>query len=219
MVLTRRAKPGECPRYVFIIRHGETLENHIGIHQGQAVGGRLSQRGIDDARMLGWRLGSIAFDGFHVSPASRCQETARILRGYISAPDIQTDMRLNAKNSGYLAGRPRGLGAEEAARLGVPIHQFRPPGGESSEDLQARYVELWRDVCKGPSRRVLLLGHGGGIACLLLHLTQRSFTDYLAYVPGSAGITVVRLLGGARGEIVLTNVAPGDLGPACQFAQ
>jgi len=210
--LSMGQNPHERHKYIYIVRHGETQENRRGVHQGQFLGGRLSHMGANDAQALGWRLASLSFDSIHVSPAARCQATIGVLRRYVSTPSIRTDVRLDAKNSGYLGGQPRALAAQEAALAGIPIHQFRTPGGESSEEVQARYVNLWREVCEGPSRRALLLGHGGGIACLFLHLKRRPFADYLRYVPGSAAVTVVRVPeAGVRGKVLLMNVSPHDL--------
>ncbi|MET7299950.1 histidine phosphatase family protein [Embleya sp. NPDC005575] len=204
----------ERQRYIYVVRHGQTEENERGLHQGQGIGGQLSTQGARDTHELGPRLAGIAFDSLYVSPAARCQATAEILREYLAAiPDVRTDKRLDAKNSGHLAGRPRELAAAEAARAGVPIHRHRVPGGETSEEVQARYVALWDDLCGGPARRVLLVGHGGGIACLLLHLARRLFSDYLDHVPGSAALSLLRVPETtSRGEIVLMNVSPREVG-------
>ncbi|MFF9211925.1 MULTISPECIES: histidine phosphatase family protein [unclassified Streptomyces] len=199
-------------RHVYLIKHGETEENLQGIHQGQAVGGRLSQRGSDDIREVGESLtaAGVTVDQMLVSPMSRCRQTAALLTAALTPADVQVDERLAAKNSGYLGGRPRELAAAEAARRGIPIHQLRTPGGESSEDVQARYLRLWEEVCVGPHRTTILVGHGGGIACLLLRLTGQGFDRYLDHVPGSAGVTWVEVYGTAP-RIRLMNVAPSDL--------
>ncbi|ANW19452.1 histidine phosphatase family protein [Streptomyces clavuligerus] len=199
-------------KHIYLIKHGETEENLRGIHQGQAVGGRLSERGRDDIRIVGSALAAagISADQMLVSPMSRCRESVTLLAAALSPADVRVDRRLAAKNSGYLGGRPRELAADEAARLGTPIHQLRTPSGESSEDVQARYVNLWNEVRTGPHRTTVLVGHGGGIACLLLWLTGNGFKDYLQYVPGSAGVTWVEADGTAP-RIRLMNVPPANL--------
>ncbi|KUL51025.1 histidine phosphatase family protein [Streptomyces olivaceus] len=182
-------------KHIYLIKHGETEENLRGIHQGQAVGGRLSKRGSDDIRKVGDSLAAagVTVDRMLVSPMSRCRESAALLTATLTPADVRVDERLAAKNSGYLGGRPRGVAAAEAARQGIPIHQLRTPGGESSEDVQSRYMQLWDEVCAGPHRTTVLIGHGGGIACLLLRLTGNGFDRYLDHVPGSAGVTWVEI--------------------------
>ncbi|MGW2302308.1 histidine phosphatase family protein [Streptomyces sp. NPDC001809] len=197
---------------IYLIKHGETEENLQGIHQGRAVGGRLSERGRADMGRVGACLAAagVAVDQMLVSPMSRCRESAELLAAALAPADVRVDERLAAKDSGHLGGRPRELAAAEAARHGVPIHRLRTPGGESSEDVQARYVDLWDEVCSGARRTTVLLGHGGGIACLLLWLTENGFDRYLQHVPGSAGVTCVEI-GGPAPRVRLMNVSPADL--------
>ena len=199
-------------KHIYLIKHGETEENLRGIHQGQAVGGRLSEQGRDDIRAVGGCLAAarIIVDQMLISPMSRCRESAALLTALTPPADAREDERLAAKNSGHLGGRPRELAAAEAARDGVPIHQHRTLGGESSEDVQARYVDLWNEVCAGPHRTTVLLGHGGGLACLLLWLTGSGFERYLQHVPGSAGVTWVEV-DNAGPRIRLMNVPAADL--------
>ncbi|MFE1577515.1 histidine phosphatase family protein [Streptomyces fradiae] len=199
-------------KHIYLIKHGETEENLRGIHQGQAVGGRLSERGRNDIRAVGAGLAGtgITVDQMLVSPMSRCRESAALLTAVLRPTNVLVDERLAAKNSGHLGGRPRDLAASEAAHHGVPIHQFRTPGGESSEDVQARYVDLWNQVRTGPHRTTVLVGHGGGIACLLLWLTGNGFERYLQHVPGSAGLTWVEADDTAS-DIRLMNVPPASL--------
>lgn len=200
-------------KHIYLIKHGETEENLRGIHQGQAVGGRLSERGRDDIRRVGEALasaGKITVNQMLVSPMSRTRESADLLAATLQPGDVRVEERLAAKNSGHLGGKPRGLAAAEAACLGVPIHQLRTPGGESSEEVQARYVRLLDDVCAGPHHTTILMGHGGGFACLLLHLVERTFGSYLEYVPPSAGVTWIEVDEG-RPQIRVMNARPADL--------
>ncbi|WP_432065255.1 histidine phosphatase family protein [Streptomyces sp. C10-9-1] len=138
-------------QHIYLIKHGETEENLQGIHQGRAVGGRLSERGRADIGRVGACLAAagVAVDQMLVSPMSRCRESAELLAAALSPADVGVDERLAAKDSGHLGGRPRELAAAEAARHGVPIHRLRTPGGESSEDVQARYVDLLDEVSSG----------------------------------------------------------------------
>lgn len=199
-------------KHIYLVKHGETEENLWGIHQGQAVGGRLSTRGNADIRKVGDSLAAVGVtvDQMLVSPMSRCRESAALLTATLTPADVRVEERLAAKNSGYLGGRPREFAATEAARRGIPIHQLRTPGGESSEDVQRRYVQLWDEICAGPHRTTVLIGHGGGIACLLLWLTGNGFDRYLDHVPGSAGVTWVEVDDTAP-LIRLMNVPAADL--------
>lgn len=199
-------------KHIYLIKHGETEENLRGIHQGQAVGGTLSERGRSDIRMVGDSLAAtgLTVDRMLISPMSRSRESAEWLADALDPAEARVDERLTAKNSGHLGGRPRELATAEAANQGVPIHQLRTPGGESSEDVQTRYLDLWSEVCAGPHPTTVLVGHGGGIACLLLWMTGNGFDRYRQHVPGSAGVTWVEV-GGTAPRIRLLNAPPANL--------
>lgn len=199
-------------KHIYLIKHGETEENKRGIHQGQGVGGRLSMQGQDDVRTVGECLAEAGttVDQMLVSPMSRTRESATLLTAALAPGHVRLDERLAAKNSGHLAGRPRDLAVTEAARHRVSIHQLRTPGGESSEDVQARYMSLWRDITTTTAQTTVVVGHGGGIACLLLRLTGHGFDRYLDFVPGSADTTWVEVIDGTP-HIRCLNAAPGEL--------
>lgn len=175
---------------------------------GQSAAGSASADAPTYARESGLR--PFAAAQMLVSPMSRCRESAELLAATLSPGHVRVDERLAAKDSGHLGGRPRELAATEAARRGVPIHRLRTPGGESSEDVQARYVDLWDEVHTGSEQTTVLVGHGGGIACLLLWLTGSGFDQYLQHVPGSAGVTWVEVCG-TTPRIRLMNASPADL--------
>lgn len=172
------------------MRHGETEENVVGIHQGRGIEGRLSPRGIEDAVGLAMRLSAVRFNALYTSPAGRTIATADILAERLRPGSVIREQRLAAKDSGCLSGQRRDLIEQEAARAGTPIHLFKTPGGESSVDVQVRHVSLWEQVSRTPGT-FLLVGHGAGIACLLLHLTGQGFDRFPNYVHGSAHRSVI----------------------------
>ncbi|WP_328727423.1 histidine phosphatase family protein [Streptomyces sp. NBC_00259] len=141
---------------------------------------------------------------------SRCRESAALLTAALEPADVRVDERLGAKTSGHLGGRRRDLAATEAARQGVPSHQLCIPGGEPSEYVRARYVRLWDEARAGPHPTTVLIGHGEGMACLLLRLTGNGFDCYLEHVPGSAGVTWIEVDEEAP-RIRLMNVPAADL--------
>ena len=62
---------------LFIARHGETVWNREGRIQGHTDVG-LSERGVEQARLLGRRLGNMAIDAAYASDLSRASDTATI---------------------------------------------------------------------------------------------------------------------------------------------
>lgn len=191
---------------IYVVRHGETEENLLGIHQGRGVEGRLSPQGIDDAVSLATRLSAVRFNAMYTSPAGRATATADILADRLRPGSVIRDQRLAAKDSGCLSGRRRDLIEQEAARAGTPIHLFKTLGGESSVDVQDRHASLWGQVSRIPGT-FLLVGHGAGIACLLLHLTGQGFDRFPDYVHGSAHRSVIDVSGSGH-RVIELNAPP-----------
>jgi broad specificity phosphatase PhoE len=174
---------------LLLLKHAETNENVLGIHQGQGLGGVLSPSGIQQARAVAQRLAAHVIDLVLVSPMQRCLDTAALVLEHRSDVRVRRELALSAKNSGYLAGRPRNSVFEEAAREGIPVQAFKPPGGESSLEVQSRIVNLVENLRNDMEGNVLLITHGGVIACLLLHLSKCDFDDYLKFVPAPSALT------------------------------
>lgn len=198
--------------HIFLVKHGETEENRLGIHQGRGVGGEISERGAADVSRVGEAFAHawIAADQLITSPMRRCRDSARLLHNALQVDRIVVDERLAAKDSGYLAGQRRELAAVEAEKVNVPIHQLRTPGGESSEDVQHRYLDLWKALCSQTGSVTVAVGHGGGIASLLLWLTGNNFDRYPEFVPASGATTWIEVAGSTP-HIRCTNVLPDDL--------
>ncbi|AXK37656.1 histidine phosphatase family protein [Streptomyces armeniacus] len=203
------------PKRILLLKHGETLENARGIHQGRGIGGTLSDQGTKDVDLAAGTLSAngISPEAILRSPMSRCRQSAALVRAHFPHATVHEDDRLAAKDSGHLSGLPRHAAADEAAREGVPIHQLRAPGGESSEDVQARYISLCHAVFATPARTTVLLGHGGGFACLLLWLTGIGWDSYLDHVPASGALSLIEQ-SHAGPSLALINVRPAELGDA-----
>lgn len=202
---------GMQEKTVFLIKHGETEQNLRGIHQGQSVGGSISLQGRADIRRVGecFAASGLLIDKMIVSPMQRCRESAALLSALVPPVELCVDARLNAKDSGHFGGRPRQCANEEAERQGIPLHQFRAPGGESSEDVLVRYRKAWNAAKSDSSNTIIFIGHGGGIACLLLWLNRDGFHKYLEYVPTSAAVTMLRV--NSRPKIQFMNAKPSQL--------
>ena len=153
---------------VVMIRHAATAWNEAGRIQGHAdipLGepGRRALAGCRlPARFASYRL--------HSSPLARAVETAALLG--LGTPVL--DRRLVEMDWGEWEGETRALMAA-ADPHGVACNEargpdFRPPGGESPREVQARVVDWARSVAGTPSN-VVAITHKGvinatlGLAC------------------------------------------------------
>jgi broad specificity phosphatase PhoE len=137
---------------LFLVRHGESAANAgrllvgrtdspltpLGMRQAAATGGMLadlaSAAGTGVARIL-------------ASPLARAHDSARIIAGTLAAslgdaPDVEVDERAIELDYGDLEGIPVSDVAPETWRAWRAEPAWRPPGGESLDDVSARFVPL-----------------------------------------------------------------------------
>jgi broad specificity phosphatase PhoE len=159
-------------RRVLLVRHGESEGNfercfspnpHI----------ELTERGVDQARAAG-RLIASGFAPTRIvsSPFRRALRTARIIAGeasFSAGIDVEGDLR--ERDIGELAGRPYGWMREHPAYCADRFWEWRPAGGESLVDVQARAAPvLERILAVGPDGDVVVVSHGGVMLALCAHI-------------------------------------------------
>jgi len=146
-----------------LVRHGETYNNRDFVVQGQdPTQGRLTGKGVRQADLLGRALKSKTYDIVYSSPLERCAMTlGKILEhreGTRTLPLVFAN-ELKEVNLGVLQGRPHT--EWKSAIRGDPM-AWRPQGGESWLDLQARVMDyIRRTVLTGGQREILIVAHGG----------------------------------------------------------
>lgn len=165
---------------LYFIRHGQTDWNAEGRYQGSRdiplneVGRGQAERNGVLLRELLERDGRTAFDfGWYVSPLGRTRETMELIRRQLGPPlpEVAVDRRLVEVSFGIYEGR---LHTEfSQAELAITGERdpgfwfFRPPEGESYEDLAARVTDFGRGLA-GPS---IIVAHGG-VLRVLRHLIE-----------------------------------------------
>ena len=134
---------------LYLVRHGETVDNVRQIMQGQTQG-ELTENGILQARQVAEDLKDIPFDAIIASDLKRSIDTARI----IAAPhqlEVQTTPLLRERDWGGFTGRyiPDLKG------------EVWPDDIETLENLLSRageFIAYIRDTY--PGKKVVAVGHG-----------------------------------------------------------
>ncbi len=134
---------------IYLVRHGETVDNARQIMQGQ-VQGKLNEKGREQARQVAERLASVHFDAVVASDLRRAIETAEIIAAPHGLPVTQTPL-LRERDWGSFTGRyipdlrgvtwPDDIESEE--RLLMRAHNF-----------------LIYITATWPDSRVVAVGHG-----------------------------------------------------------
>ena len=171
-------EPGKPGRTLWLVRHGESTWNALGLVQGQRTEPRLTSRGAAQARGLADRLRSREVRSLYTSDLLRAAETARPIAAALGLEPV-VDRRLRERSFGAAEGAPSSrLGSEWSGLDGgrVVDADAAPPGGESVRDLRRRVGgfldelaaddELW----SGPPGDVVLVVHGGVVRAALAHL-------------------------------------------------
>jgi broad specificity phosphatase PhoE len=168
---------------LWLVRHGESTWNALGLAQGQSDQPRLTSRGIRQAADAARQLRGCPIGAVHASDLQRAVATAALLAAGLGL-DFSRDPRLRERGLGVLEGTrsvavPAGLSGVAGSRVIDP--DARPPDGESLRDLYWRVAGFADDLLAasspepgGGSREIAVVAHGG---------TLRVLTAYLHGVP------------------------------------
>ncbi|KAF7440206.1 hypothetical protein PC9H_000550 [Pleurotus ostreatus] len=174
---------------IYIVRHGETQENHSGIIQGQ-LDTELNDSGRRQADLVARALQQIPFDFAHTSDLKRAVDTAEcILRHH---PNVVLNKAVELREK-YM-GLAQGLSIAERAQL--PSAEYNH-SIEPSQEFVGRMMAWWkREIVGGigalPPRsapyNILVVSHGGLIGTLVQNLLRSG------EVQRGGGVGVWRLL-------------------------
>ena len=129
---------------IWAVRHGQTVDNVAGIYQGQQDG-KLTDLGIEQARVLGKRLANESFGIHYVSDLGRTRETWKAINesGLTDENDSQNviySRLLREKAGGIFENKHGDFMLEDIRKSGVPLRKYKPDGGEDWEDVHNRVI-------------------------------------------------------------------------------
>ena len=157
---------------LYFVRHGESQANRLHVFSNRDQPHGLTETGRAQMERLADRLRGIRFAAFYVSPVLRARQSAEILSAGLGLA-YTTTAALAEFDMGVLEGRSdpaswRRYDALLDAWLRKRQWRARIKGGESLEDVRARFMPLI-DALRStpPSGPALLLGHGGTFICML----------------------------------------------------
>ena len=162
---------------LFVARHGKTVWN-----EQNRVCGRtdveLTEKGIDQAKMLAQEAKQQKLDIIISSPLKRARETAEIVAGECQIPVVIED-RLIEQDYGIYEGVDR---KDEAFLSNKRNFAYKYPGGESMMQVACRVYGLLDEIKEQyAGKTVLLVCHGG--VCRIINtyfcdMTNDEFFNY-----------------------------------------
>ncbi len=152
---------------VLLIRHGESIGNAMGIHQGQKNDFPLNEMGKKQANFLKKRLEDVKIDAVYSSDLVRANETAEFISQPRNLTTI-TDKRLRERDFGVIGEAKDIMKAwnnylKEQINKGVDSREVTPINGESDKDHFDRVSSFFEDLKKNHKKdnTIAVVAHGG----------------------------------------------------------
>jgi broad specificity phosphatase PhoE len=148
---------------IYLIRHGQTMENRERIFQGRNQG-TLTDEGIQANEKLALELREIAFDAIFTSTLRRAKDTARQVAQYHPQVPFVEDARLMERDMGVLQGK--------SIPAGYKYCQYIEEG-ETLEAMKVRLQQFLDEILpQWHGKTIALVSHGISIRvlkCILLN--------------------------------------------------
>ncbi|WP_435354218.1 histidine phosphatase family protein [Emticicia sp. SJ17W-69] len=171
---------------IYLIRHGETEFNRMGVVQGSGIDSDLNETGISQARAFFEAYQHIPFDKIYTSKLRR---TVQSVQDFInlSIPYEQHE-GLNEISWGEKEGKAPNYLEDEfylevianwgKGKTDIPA----APLGESPDDVVARQKPVVDIILSRPEEKTILVAmHGRAIRIILTHLLNRPLAEMDAF--------------------------------------
>ena len=179
---------------LLIARHGETDWNSQGRIQGHSDI-KLSEQGVQQARLLGERLLSFAVDAAYCSDLLRASETAEISLEGRDVPLYRTPL-LREYHKGAFEGLTNQQ-IQERHPTQYPNYltkdlDFAPEGGESTREVSVRASGIITEIKnRHIDDTVLVVGHGGSLRAAMVSLLALPLEANWRFFFANCALTIV----------------------------
>lgn len=187
--MTSRSGPGR----LILVRHGQS-EGNRDQRFTRSPAAALTDLGRRQAREAAARIARL-FKPEHVvaSPYTRARDTGEIIARELGL-EISFEEGLHEQSYGQLAGHAYDVLSNDPTYDPSRAWLYRPPGGESREEVRIRIAPVFdRIVAAYGERELVVVSHGGVMQALWAHLTGR-WED--AHLPPNTGIVILEHSGG-----------------------
>ena len=174
---------------LWLIRHGQTDWNVEGRFQGSADV-PLNNNGCAQAKSLAEKLNGHAFAAVYSSHLKRANKTAQVLASAINLP-VFIDDRLREISQGDWEGilftDIKEQYPDEIVERKMNPQQFRPPGGETVEEVARRVLQAINEIAaKYSGKKVLVISHGLALSTLICMAKNLPLSEAYDHIPDNA---------------------------------
>ncbi len=166
---------------IILVRHGETQWNRKELFRGR-IDVNLNSRGLSQAEATAQALARTEIKAFYSSPLTRAFETGETIARRHNLP-VKALAGLNDMNFGKWQGLPlrrvRSEFKEDFDKWVNNPQQFRPPGGETLDEIRDRAMaSLRKIIMRHKNETVLMASHrvvNKVLLCAVLGLDNSHF--------------------------------------------
>jgi len=180
------------PRRLILIRHGESVGNRDRLFT-TSPDALLTDLGRQQAQQAAGLIARLFKPEMVVaSPYARARETGEIIAREFGL-EVEFEAGLHEQSYGHLAGKAYELVFEDPGYDPERPWLYRPPGGETREEVRTRVAPVFERIAATYERELVIVSHGGVMQALWAHITG-SWEE--AHLPPNAGIVLVEYVGG-----------------------
>ena len=180
---------------LYFIRHGETETNTVDKFTGR-YDARLTDKGIEQAKLCKKNVSALNFDRIFSSPLVRALKTAEIISG--NSGEIKTDDRLSELDGGIWNGIYYKTIAERYPEqfkiYKTDLDDFKAEGGESVKDVLKRVKEFVSFIVGNyGGKKICVVSHAIVIRTLFAYYLNKNVRDIP--FPTNASVSVLKFNG------------------------
>ena len=178
---------------IYLLRHGLIQEDKEKRFIGQ-LDLPLVETGRQQARQ--WRefFKLVELEAIYCSDLQRSVETARIIAGERNLP-LRILPELREINLGEWEGvamsSVRRNFSDEWHKRGLDLAGYRPPGGESFNDLKSRVIPAYEKLASEAQGHILVVAHAGVNRMILCHLLGMPVSNLFRLKQDYGGLNII----------------------------
>lgn len=193
---------------IFLIRHGRTEYNRLGIWQGSGVDSSLDAEGLSQAEKFFEHYREQEFDLVFHSNLRRSKETVQSFIDH-GVEAIETPL-IREISWGRFEGHPHTTESISTYKKIVDAwsrdqYEFSFPGGESARDLEERLRDFVENLKQVKGKKVLVCSHGRAIRGLLCIMQKEPLREMEKYQHDNTGLFLAKQVGDAFDFLKLNN--------------
>lgn len=190
---------------LMMVRHGETEENVKNIMQGH-LPGKLTKKGISQAKKLAKRLKEERFDIIYSSDLQRARDTCQEIKRYHPKTEARYVKDIREKNFGVWEGRTFDEIEAHLERRGIAWSDWKPYKGESSDQKTERVRIFFNKMLQDHTGdSVLWVTHGGVIHSVLYHILGLSHENKETSQITNTAVSMIEVDGNGKHKVHFVN--------------